>query len=233
MVGNWGFEYEGVEYEFIDISKVTENVMPHGETLEHGGCGSQHSPTDDEKTKRHSFNIKLQGIETAFAEWKENIRGFNFASAEAMQIDNFNNIEENWNQIVENLQRLTESLDVARTHIMNYKDEFRERNRICSSKGWWRDVRDSNREFNYEVKSELAFAETQRHRAISIESGVIPSSDWVPPSQSNGDSGGNGGDGGDEKGYSPTEEKLILVGKILLGILAVYFGYRFIKKFKK
>jgi hypothetical protein len=218
---NFGFTYEGTEYDFVDIASVTDNIMPHGEELEHTGCGGNKSPTDDELTKRGNFDIQLRQIPASWVEWQTKIDEFNFKSAEAMQIDNFNGVEEGWNTIIDNLQRLTDSLTVARSHIMLYKDEWRERHRICNSAGWWRDARDSNRELNNEVKAELSFAQQQRARAIALESGELPNTDW--------DEGANG----DTKSYSATEEKLILVGKILLGILAVYLGYRLVKKFRK
>jgi len=237
MGANWGFDYNGENYSFVDITSVTDYIFPHGQDLEKKGCNGGGSPTDSENNQKGNFDVLGRGLTADFVEWKESIARYNVASLQAMTIENYNGVEAYWTFIIDALTELKDSLEEARGHILLYKDEFWGRDRVCEGQGWWRNIRDANRNFRNDVNAEILSATKLRQYAINLETGVTPdfggdvkgctdvnSKNYNPLATS---SDGTCGD------KSSAELNLILAGKVVLGIVGIFIGYKLFKKFKK
>tara|TARA_R110000851_G_scaffold276263_1_gene429060 strand:- start:51 stop:467 length:417 start_codon:yes stop_codon:yes gene_type:complete len=135
-------------------------------------------------------------------------------------------------------------------NILQYTLDGNSKDRICESKGFWRDARDSNREFGYKVDELKNQVLQLKENALKYESGEEP---LPPPPESYEQEGGEGGSAPpisgcmnkDATNYDPSatlddgscgqksnaEKGLIKIGKILLALIGSYFAYRIVKKY--
>lgn len=254
-MANWGFAYQGVDFSFNNIREQASDIMPYGTDLTYGNCGifDSDSPTPDEIYKRTNMRVQDRGWhfgENGISIWQNNIVDFNAMSIQQMNLGNFNDVESNYQLIANQLILLKVSLGMARMNILQYADDGNSKDRICESKGFWRDARDSNREFGYKVDELKNQVLQLKENALKYESGEEPT---PPPPESYEQEGGEDGSAPpisgcmnkDATNYDPSatlddgscgqksnaEKSLIKIGKILLALIGSYFAYRIVKKY--
>ena len=256
-MANWGFAYQGVDFSFNNIKEQAFDIMPYGTDLTYGSCGwfDNDSPTPDEIYKRTNMRVQDRGWhfgENGISIWQNNIVDFNAMSIQQMNLCNFNDVESNYQLVAQQLALLSQALTMVRVSILQYIEDGNSKDRICESKGFWRDARDSNREFGYKVTELLNEVLQLKENALKYESGEEPTP--PPPESYETDGGeGDGGDGGVINGcmnknatnYDPSatlddgtcgqksdaEKNLIKIGKVLLALIGFYFAYRVVKKY--
>ena len=248
-MANWGFAYQGVDFSFNNIREQASDIMPYGTDLTYGNCGifNSDSPTPDEIYLR--TNMRVQDRDWHYGEdgiytWQNRIVEFNAMSIQQMYLGNFNDVESNYALIAQELALLKVSLGIARMNILQYALDGNSKDRICESKGFWRDARDSNREFGYYVDDLLNQVLQLKENALKYESGEEPTP--LPPQDyEQGEGAISGCMNKDATNYDPSatlddgscgqksnaEKSLIKIGKILLALIGSYFAYRIVKKY--
>ena len=257
-MSNWGFIYKGVDFSFVNIEEQASDIMPHSEDLSHGTCSGNNSPDPQELHRRGNMDVSNRGWhygDDGIKTWVFTIDTFKQMSINQMSIGNFNDIESDYQLILDRLDSLSQALYIGRESILVYESEGNNKHRICKNKNFWRDARDSNREFQSYIQVIISEVQTLKQNALDYEDGVLPVPDVGAGWDSEGNWSGGVGEGGvmpvqgctDPKAsnYDPSanydngtcgqksgaEETLIKVGKVLLALVGAYITYRVAKKY--